>query len=217
MKWCLKLSTRTSRIAQRMAIAATPLTYGHDASLARFSVASYRRMIAAGALTSEDKVELLENYVVLKMPHNPPHDSTIQRMLRPLMKSLPGGWDLRVQSAISLSDSEPEPDFAIVRGSAADYESRHPSAADVGLVIEIADTSLARDRHDKGRIYANAEIPNYWLVNLPDRQIEVYRDPTPAEVPAEYGARQFYQVGDSMPLVLDGATVAMLPVAELLA
>lgn len=200
-----------------MAIAATPLTYGHDASLARFSVASYQRMIAAGALTSEDKVELLENYVVLKMPHNPPHDSTIQRMLRPLMKALPGGWDLRVQSAISLSDSEPEPDFAIVRGSSADYESRHPLAVDVGLVIEVADSSLARDRHDKGRIYANAAIRNYWIVNLSDRQIEVYRQPSPAEASAEYGTRQFYHVGEAVPLVLDGDTVAMVPVAELLA
>lgn len=200
-----------------MAIATTPLTYGHDASLARFSVASYQRMIAAGALTSEDKVELLENYVVLKMPHNPPHDSTIQRMLRPLMKALPGGWDLRVQSAISLSDSEPEPDFAIVRGSSNDYESRHPTAADVGLLIEVADTSLARDRHDKGRIYANAEIPNYWIVNLLDRQIEIYRQPSPSDAPAEYGAPQFYQVGHRVPLVLDGTTVAMVPVAELLA
>lgn len=199
-----------------MAIAATPLTYGHDASLARFSVASYQRMIASGALTSEDKVELLENYVVLKMPHNPPHDSTIQRMLRPLLRALPDGWDLRVQSAISLSDSEPEPDFAVVRGSSADYENRHPVAADVGLLIEVADTSLARDRHDKGRIYANADIQNYWVVNLIDRQIEVYCQPSPTAA-AEYGASRFYHVGEVVPLVLDGSTVASVPVTELLA
>lgn len=196
-----------------MAIAATPLTYGHDASLARFSVASYQRMIASGALTSEDKVELLENYVVLKMPHNPPHDSTIQRMLRPLLRALPSGWDLRVQSAISLSDSQPEPDFAVVRGSSADYEHRHPFAADVGLLIEVADTSLARDRHDKGRIYASAEIQNYWVVNLLDRQIEVYCQPSES---SEYGAGRFYQIGEVLPLVLDGTTVAAVPVADLL-
>ena len=200
-----------------MAIAATPLTYGHDASIARFSVASYQRMIASGALTSEDKVELLENYVVLKMPHNPPHDSTIQRMLRPLLKSLPRGWDLRVQSAITLSNSEPEPDFAVVRGSSAEYESHHPFAADVGRVIEVADTSLARDRHDKGRIYANASIPNYWVVNLLDRRIEVYSQPTGAEVTAEYTASQFYHAGEVVPLVLDGYSVTVVPVTELLA
>lgn len=200
-----------------MAVASAPLTYGRDASLARFSVASYERMIASGALTSDDNVELLENYVVLKMPHNPPHDSTIQRMLRPLLRSLPDGWDLRVQSAITLSDSEPEPDFAIVRGSSADYEGRHPFASDVGLAIEVADTSLARDRHDKGRIYANANIAHYWVVNLLDRRIEVYYQPSPAEALAEYSASQFYQPGDAIPLVLDGNSVAVIPVAELLA
>ena len=199
-----------------MAIAATPLTYGHDASLARFSVASYQRMIASGALTSEDKVELLENYVVLKMPHNPTHDSTIQRMLRPLLRSLLGGWDLRVQSAITLSDSEPEPDFAVVRGSSADYEGHHPFAADVGLVIEVADSSLSRDRHDKGRIYAAANIPNYWVVNLIDRQIEFYSQPTPSGAAAEYAASQVYRPGDAAPLELDGSLVAAIPVAELL-
>ena len=199
-----------------MAIAATPLTYGHDASLARFSVASYQRMIASGALTSEDQVELLENYVVVKMPHNPPHDSTIQRMLRPLLKSLPDGWDLRVQSAITLSDSEPEPDFAVVRGSSADYGSHHPFASDVGLVIEVADTSLSRDRHDKGRIYASAEISIYWVVNLVDRQIEVYRQPSPAGAAADYAASQFYRTGQDVPLVLDGRTVAHVSVAEFL-
>lgn len=210
-------SPRSSHTALRMAIATTPLTYGHDASLARFSVASYQRMIASGALTSEDKVELLENYVVLKMPHNPPHDSTIQRMLRPLLKSLPRGSDLRVQSAITLRDSEPEPDFAIVRGSSADYENHHPSAADVGLLIEVADTSLARDRHDKGRIYANAGIAVYWVVNLLDRQIEVYRQPSTAEMAAEYSASQFYRIGDLVPVVLEGEAVARIPVADLLA
>src|SRR6266566_9743284 len=104
----------------------TPVTYGRDASIARFSVARYQKMIEAGILTADDKVELLENYVVLKMPRNPPHDSTIQRMLEKLFSRRPAGWGLRVQSAITLSDSQPEPDFAFVRGSAADYEHRHP-------------------------------------------------------------------------------------------
>ena len=103
--------------------AATPVTYGDAASMARFSVARYQRMIEAGILTPEDKVELLENYVVLKMPRNPPHDSTPQRMLRPLLSWLPQGWDLRVQSAVALTDSQPEPDFALVRGTAEPLNS----------------------------------------------------------------------------------------------
>src|SRR5437763_2297749 len=179
-----------------MSIAAAPLTYGHDASIARFSVARYQRMIETGILTAEDKVELLENYVVLKMPRNPPHDSTIQRMLGKLFPRCPQGWGLRVQLAVTLSDSQPEPDFAFVRGSAEDYEIHYPGANDVGLVIEVADSSLLRDQRDKTRIYARGGIVCYWIINLVDRRIEVYTQPSgPTAVPA-YGAFQIYQPGD---------------------
>src|SRR5437764_10636552 len=165
----------------------TPATYGRDASIPRCSVARYQRMIEAGILTPDDKVELLENYVVLKMPRNPPHDSTIQRMLESLFPRRPAGWSLRVQSAVELSDSQPEPDFAVVRGSAADYETRHPAPADVALLIEVADSSLLRDQRDKTRIYARAGIICYWIINIPDRRVEVYTQPSgPAAVPA-YG------------------------------
>jgi Uma2 family endonuclease len=199
-----------------MTITATPVTYGHDASIARFSVTRYQRMIEAGILTPDDKVELLENYVVLKMPRNPPHDSTLQRMFRPLLRALPAGWDLRMQSAVALTDSQPEPDFALVRGSAADYVTRHPSAADVGLLMEVADTSLLRDQRDKTRIYARNSIPYYWIVNLVDRRLEVYSQPSgPIPIPA-YQSFQVYQPGDAVPLVLDGQTVGTIPVTDLL-
>jgi Uma2 family endonuclease len=195
---------------------ATPVTYGHDASIARFSVARYQRMVETGILTADDKVELLENYVVLKMPRNPRHDSTIQRMLRPLMRSLPAAWDIRIQSAVALADSQPEPDFAFVRGSAADYENRHPGPTDTGLVIEVADSSLLRDQRDKTRIYARGGIPWYWIINLVDRRIEVYSQPSgPVVIPA-YQSFQTYQPGDAVPLVLDDAPVGTVPAAELL-
>ncbi|MCI0459439.1 MAG: Uma2 family endonuclease [Gemmataceae bacterium] len=195
---------------------ATPVTYGSDAAIARFSVARYQRMVECGILTADDKVELLENYVVLKMPRNPRHDSTIQRMLRPLLRVVPAGWDVRIQSAIALADSQPEPDFAFVRGSAADYENRHPGAGDVALVIEVADSSLLRDQRDKTRIYARGGIPGYWIVNLVDRRIEVYTQPSgPTAVPS-YQSFQTYQPGDAIPLILDGNPVAALPVSDLL-
>jgi Uma2 family endonuclease len=199
-----------------MTTTAAPVTYGLDASSARFSVARYQRMIETGILTAEDKVELLENYVVLKMPRNLPHDSTLQRMLRPILRPLPPGWDLRIQSAIVLADSQPEPDFALVRGSAVDYENRHPLATHVGLLIEVADSSLLRDQRDKTRVYARAGIPCYWIVNLVDRRIEVYTQPSgPTPVPA-YGSFQTYQPGDDIPLLLDGHTVGTIPATDLL-
>jgi Uma2 family endonuclease len=199
-----------------MSATATPTTYGHDASIARFSVARYQKMIEAGILTSEDKVELLENYVVLKMGRNPPHDGTIQLITETLAPAIPRHWRLRVQLTVVLSDSQPEPDFSIVRGDGRTYLTRHPGPADVGLLIEVADASLLRDQRDKTRIYARGGICCYWIVNLVDQRIEVYTQPSgPTSVPA-YGSFQTYQPGDAIPLVLDGVTVGTLPVVDLL-
>ena len=195
---------------------AHPVTYGQDASLARFSVARYQKMIEVGILTAEDKVELLENYVVLKMSRNPPHDSTIQQMLEQLFNRRPPGWSFRVQSAITLQDSQSEPDFALVRGSAANYKTKHPGPADIALVVEVADSSLLRDQRDKTRIYARAGIPAYWIVNLVDNRVEVYTLPSgPTATPA-YGAFQTFAPGDVIAIALDGVTVASVPVVDLL-
>ena len=200
-----------------MPTTATPVTYGLDASIAQFSVARYQRMIETGVLTPDDKVELLENYVVLKMPHNPPHDGTIQQMTELLFAIRPAGWSIRVQSSIELSDSQPEPDFAFVRGKATDYKTRHPGPADLGLVIEVADSSLLRDQRDKTRIYARGGIPGYWIVNLVDRRIEVHTQPSSASGIPAYSSFQTYQPGDVVPLVLDGATVGQIPASDLMA
>jgi Uma2 family endonuclease len=195
---------------------ATPMTYGRDASIARFSVARYQRMIEAGILTPDDKVELLENYVVLKMPRNPPHDGTIDLLKAALPACIPAGWLLRIQQTVVLPDSQPEPNFAVVRGTPRSYLVRHPGPADVGLVIEVADASLLRDQRDKTRIYARAGLPCYWIVNLVDQRIEVYSQPSgPAAVPA-YQSFQTYQSGDALPFVLDSITVGTVPAAELL-
>src|SRR4051794_4411982 len=191
-----------------------PVTYGLDASIARFSVARYQRMIETGILTAEDKVELLENYVVLKMPRNPLHDSIVQRLLRPLLRSLPSGWDMRIQSAIELLDSQPEPDYTIVRGTDEEYRARHPGPADIGLVIEVAHSSLLRDQRDKTRIYARGGIPIYWIINLVDQRVEVYTQPSGPTLVPSYGAFQVYQPGDTIPVVLDGNVVATVAAAD---
>jgi Uma2 family endonuclease len=196
--------------------AAQPVTYGLDTAMNRFSVTQYQRMIESGILTAEDKVELLENYVVLKMPRNPPHDGTIQRIQKRIVRHIPTGWDLRTQGSLELTDSQPEPDFAVVREDPNDYTTRHPTPADSGLVIEVADSSLLRDQRDKTRIYARAGIPTYWVINLVDRRVEVYTQPSgPTAIPA-YGAFQTYQPGDAVPLILDGATVGNVPASDLL-
>lgn len=96
------------------------------AGFRRFSVAEYHKLIDIGMLTEDDNLELLEGYLVQKMARNPPHDSTLQLLHHALAPAVPTGWCVRIQSAITLSDSEPEPDFAIARGNARSYVSRHP-------------------------------------------------------------------------------------------
>jgi Uma2 family endonuclease len=191
-------------------------TFLNDASIATFSTARYDRMVEAGLLTPDDNVELLENYVVLKMSKNPAHDGTALRVRKRLARALPPGWDIREQGTLALADSRPEPDFSVVREDPTDYTTRHPTPADVGLVIEVANTSILRDQRDKARIYARAAVVCYWIVNLEDRRIEVHTRPSgPGAAPA-YAAVQNYAAGDAVPLVLDGITVASVPVAELL-
>jgi len=134
-----------------MPAAVQPVTYGGAEAFRKFSVAEYNGMIATGILDDEDKVELLEGRVVLKMPRDPRHNSTIERMIPLVFPICPAGWSLHVQSAITLTESQPEPDFAIVRGSADDYEAHHPYPSEIGGVIEVANTSLQRDTLDKTR------------------------------------------------------------------
>jgi Putative restriction endonuclease len=190
-------------------------TFLNDASIATFSTARYDRMVESGFLTSQDKVELLENYVVLKMPRDPAHDGTLD-LVHEALRIVPTGWFVRIQQTIALSDSRPEPDFAIVRGNSRAYLSRHPEPADVGLLIEVANTSILRDQRDKARIYARANVVCYWIVNLEDRRIEVHTQPSgPIALPA-YASVQNFATGDSIPLILDGAAVASIPVADLL-
>jgi Uma2 family endonuclease len=182
------------------------------AALRRFSVREYHDMIRAGILDEDDNVELLDGYVVLKMARNPPHDTSLQRARKRLEALLPSGWDLRVQSAVTFPDSEPEPDVAIVRGDELTYAAHHPGPSDVGLLVEVSDSTLDRDRNDKAPIYARAGIAVYWIVNLVDRQVEVRTAPSGSA----YGQLQVFAPGASVPLVLDGATVGQVPVQDLL-
>jgi Uma2 family endonuclease len=182
----------------------------------KFTVSEYHRLIQARLLTEDDPVELLEGWIVPKMPRNPPHDGTIGLIQEVLRSQLPVGWCLRIQSAITLSESEPEPDLVIAAGTARQYVTRHPLPQDLALVIEVADSSLDRDRHDKGRIYSRAALAVYWIVNLVDDRIEVYTAPSGPGLTPSYQQRQDYQRADSVPLVLAGQTITQIAVHELL-
>lgn len=173
-------------------------------------------MIQSGLLGPDDRVELLEGYLVLNMPRGPEHDFAITALMKRLYRMISDEWVMRGQCAATLRDSEPEPDLAIVRGAESTYRTRHPQPSDVAVLIEVSDSSLSRDRKEKARIYARAKVPVYWVVNIPDRRIEVYTDPSgPTEEPM-YQTRTEYPVGSAVPVILDGTQVGTIAVADVI-
>jgi len=182
----------------------------------RFSVDEYHRMIQLGILGEEDNLELLNGWLVPKMSRNPPHDVVLVLADGQLRLLLPPDWHIRCQSAITTADSEPEPDLAVVRGQAPRYSKFHPRAEDIALLVEVAESSLDKDRNEKGPIYAAAGIVCYWILNLVDEQVEVYTNPTgPSDEPL-YRTRTEHKLGDSVSLMVDGTELGKIEVSPLL-
>jgi len=145
-----------------------------------FTRSEYHCLAEAGLFLHE-RVELLEGTIVTMSPQNSPHAGTVHRLLFVLSRVLSTTAYTRVQAPIILNDwSEPEPDIAVCQPDPLDYTRGHPQAHQVHLVIEVADTSLAYDRTQKARAYASSGIPEYWIVNLIDRRIEVLTVPNSA-------------------------------------
>ena len=133
-----------------------------------------------------------------------------------LTPRIPAGWHAEAQESLTLLGSEFEPDVIIARGTAEDYVDENPGAADLALVIQVADSSLARDQGFKKEIYAKAGVPVYWIVNLVDRRVEVYTNAAVADEKPDYCQRHDYGAADDVPLVIAGQEVARIPVRELL-
>ncbi len=181
-------------------------------ALRRFSVAEYHRMIKTGVLKPDDRVELLEGWVVNKMPQNPPHSSSVTRTQRRIAKVLPDHWTMRVQMPITLSASEYEPNITLARGDEELYDHRHPKPGDIGVLMEFGDSTLLSDRIYKGTLYAEARVAEFWLINLVQRKVEVYSKPHGGK----YRRVTEFAEKDKVPLVLDGIKIAEFSVIELL-
>lgn len=173
-------------------------------------------MAEAGILDEDDRVELLEGWIVEKMTKNPRHEAVIDATNEAICARVSRDWRVRIQSAITLLDSEPEPDLAIVPGPLARYVRRQPHAEDVALLVEVSESSLAQDRGIKFRVYARWAIQMYWIVNLIEDVVEVHWDPTgPIESPAHRGRRVF-RIGEALPLSVGGQQLEPVPVREIL-
>ncbi len=180
------------------------------------TVHQYHEMIRTGILTDDDPVELLEGVLVPKMSKNPPHSAATRRLREALRPLLPPGWLVDSQEPVTLGDGEPEPDVVVMRGVLDQYDARHPGPADVGMLVEVTDATLARDRGVKKRTYARGRISVYWIVNLVEGQVEVYTEPSgPTDTP-DFGRRQDYRRGETVPVVLDGVEVGRVAVDDFL-
>ena len=141
-----------------------------------WKVKEFQRAYDLGAFGFDARLELIEGEIIRKMPQNEPHAWTIQAVTEALRSTFAVGHSVRTQLPLVFGPrSKPEPDAAVIVGSFNDYKSRHPTTA--VLVIEVSDSTLAFDGTTKAALYARAGIEDYWIVNLPDNVLEVYRQP----------------------------------------
>jgi hypothetical protein len=143
----------------------------------RFSLADYEQMIDQGILTENDRVELIRGEIIEKMSIGELHAACVKRLNRIFNVRLVGKACVGVQDPVRLGNSEPEPDVALLTPREDDYADGHPEAEDVLLVVEVADSSLEFDRVVKREIYAENGVVEFWILNLLDRALEVYRQP----------------------------------------
>jgi Uma2 family endonuclease len=187
----------------------TPLT------LRRWQRVEYEHLVSLG-LFRDEPIELIDGLILVAEPQGAYHASAVSSVDYALRAVLPRGWIVRLHAPISLDDeSEPEPDLVVVPGRPGDYRESHP--AQPVLAVEVAEASLEFDREHKGSLYARAGIEDYWIVNLADRVLEVYRDPLP-DSSGVYGWRYgtvalLRPPALVIPLAFDSAQV---PVADLL-
>ena len=145
----------------------------------RFSVQDFYRMAETGVLRPDARVELLDGQIIDLSPIGPLHGSVVKRLIRHFQSSAGRRWTLSVQDPLHLDDhSEPQPDLMLLLPVSDDYASGHPRPDDVYLLVEVADGTVDFDREEKLPLYARAGVPEVWIVNLAEEQVEVYREPS---------------------------------------
>ena len=153
----------------------------------RFSRAEYDRLIELGVFQPGEPIELIGGELMVAEPQGAPHYTAIMKTAKALEAAFGPGWEVRPQGPIGLDDdSEPEPDVAVVPGGPDDYATAHPARP--VLTVEVSESSLSSDRERKGSVYARAGLRDYWILNLEEGVLEVYREPA-ADPSALFGWR----------------------------
>lgn len=175
------------------------------------------RAMESGIIRSDERLELIHGELFQKMTQNPPHVTAVLKTQKALGTLFASGYHVRTQAPLTLAnDNEPEPDVMVVRGELEDYTD-HPTPADVVLVVEVSDSTLGTDRRFKGSVYAEAGIAEYWVENLQNRTLEVYRDPAPlADAPFGFGYHTLTVYADTDTITPLAAPQSSIRVADLL-
>jgi Uma2 family endonuclease len=173
----------------------------------RYTHEQYFGLVNQGVLAPDDRVELLEGVIVAVAPQSPRHAAAVLRASSVLWRVVGDRASVAVQLPLIVgAHSAPEPDVAVIPGNPPQYDRSHPTSA--LLVVEVADSSLIQDRLTKAALYAAADVPEYWLVNLLDDCVEVFRAPEP--MARRYTTRLMVRRGEELELVaLPGASVAV--------
>jgi Uma2 family endonuclease len=176
-------------------------------------VDEYERIIEAGVLEDPGRVELIDGEMVDKMGKSAEHGYTTKKTITALGGRLPSGWTWRSEQPVRIpAFDEPEPDVTVVRGTDEDYEHKLPTPADVALLVEVSDSTLSQDRGKKCSAYAKGRIPVYWIINLVNRQVEVYSRPGKNG----YRSQQVFKSGEQVPVTIGGRELPPIPVDSLL-
>ena len=185
----------------------------------RLSAADYFRMVDAEIIPEDRRVGLWKGQLYEKMAKKLRHGGAQSKIGTALWRALPKSWFLWLESPILVDDfSAPLPDLCVVRGEPDIYTRRKssPRMIEIGLVFEVADTSLRKNLTETLQTYARAGLPCYWVVNLVAKRVEVYSGPEIVGEVARYATSEMLEVGKDIPLVLDGHEVARIPVHDLL-
>jgi len=177
----------------------------------RFTVENYHRMAEVGILDADERVELLRGEVVVMTPIGGPHAFSVNRLTRVLHDAVGPRFYVSIQNPVAIdAHSEPQPDLVLARPDPDRYRESHPRPDDVLLLVEVADTSLDKDRKVKLPLYAEAGIVEVWIVDLNARAVEVCRDPTGGE----YRDVHRFQPGDA--ITLHALPEVTVPVSDFL-
>jgi len=150
-------------------------------TLKHWTVQEYHRMSELGILKSDERTELIAGQITLMVAKGTPHVTALHLLANDLREQLGNAALIRTQDPIQLDNfSEPEPDLIVAVGTVLDYAVQHPRPHQVYLVVEVADSTLKQDCEIKDKLYAGAGIPDYWVLDLKNRQLHIFRNPTPA-------------------------------------